>query len=85
VRSAAARKAPAPSAEQACDLMSQLLDDKLSDLEKGGFALAMRIKGETAEELAGFMDAVRPRCCRWPRRPPRCCCPATTAPASCPT
>ena len=53
--------ARALSREQACDLMSQLLDDKLSDLEKGGFALAMRIKGETAEELAGFMDAVRPR------------------------
>ncbi|MCA6218176.1 DNA-binding protein YbiB [Ideonella sp. B7] len=49
------------SREQACDLMSQLLDDRLTDLEKGGFALAMRIKGETAEELAGFMDAVRPR------------------------
>jgi anthranilate phosphoribosyltransferase len=47
--------------EQAGDLMSQLLDGRLSDLEKGGFALAMRIKGETPEELAGFMDAVVPR------------------------
>ncbi|HSI57859.1 MAG TPA: DNA-binding protein YbiB, partial [Ideonella sp.] len=28
---------------------------------KGGFAIAMRIKGETPEELAGFMDAVVPR------------------------
>jgi len=42
--------------------MSRLLDGQLSDLEKGGFALAMRIKGETAEELAGFMEAVVPRC-----------------------
>ena len=47
--------------EQAADLMGQLLDGRLSDLEKGGFALAMRIKGETPEELAGFMDAVAPR------------------------
>jgi len=46
---------------QATDLMGQLLDGQLSDLEKGGFALAMRIKGETADELAGFMDAVEPR------------------------
>ena len=47
--------------EQATDLMARLLDGQLSDLEKGGFALAMRIKGETPEELAGFMDAVEPR------------------------
>jgi anthranilate phosphoribosyltransferase len=45
---------------QAADLMGQLLGGELSDLEKGGFALAMRIKGETPEELAGFMDAVLP-------------------------
>ena len=53
--------ARALSREQACDLMSQLLDGQVSDLEKGAFALAMRIKGETPEELAGFMDAVEPR------------------------
>lgn len=47
--------------DKAFDLMSQLLDGQLSDIEKGGFALAMRIKGETPEELAGFMDAVVPR------------------------
>jgi anthranilate phosphoribosyltransferase len=49
------------SREQAADLMARLLDGRLSDLEKGAFALAMRIKGETPEELAGFMDAVVPR------------------------
>lgn len=47
--------------EKAFDLMDRLLGGQLSDLEKGGFALAMRIKGETPEELAGFMDAVLPR------------------------
>lgn len=49
------------SRAQAADLMARLLDDRVSELEKGAFALAMRIKGETPEELAGFMDAVEPR------------------------
>lgn len=47
---------------QACDLMSQVLDGRASDLEVGAFAVAMRIKGETTEELAGFLDAVTARC-----------------------
>ncbi len=51
--------ARALSREQACDLMTRLLGGQLSDLQKGGFALAMRIKGESPGELAGFMDAVR--------------------------
>ena len=42
---------------QAADLMGQMLDGALSDLEVGAFCLAMRIKGETAEEMAGFLDA----------------------------
>ncbi|MFM2069699.1 MAG: DNA-binding protein YbiB [Pseudomonadota bacterium] len=46
---------------QAADLMGQILAGEVSDVQLGGFALAMRIKGETAEELAGFMDAVLPR------------------------
>jgi anthranilate phosphoribosyltransferase len=46
---------------QAADLMSLILAGEVSDVQLGGFALAMRIKGETAEELAGFMDAVLPR------------------------
>ncbi|HEY8975454.1 MAG TPA: DNA-binding protein YbiB, partial [Burkholderiaceae bacterium] len=49
------------SREQAADLMGRLLDGKVSDVETGAFAIAMRIKGETPEELAGFMDAVVPR------------------------
>ena len=43
--------------EQAADLMGQLLDGRLSDLEVGAFCLAMRIKGETPMEMAGFLDA----------------------------
>ena len=44
---------------QAQDLMTRLLAGQLSDLERGGFALAMRIKGESAEELLGFTAAVQ--------------------------
>jgi len=48
--------------EQAHDLMGQVLDGRVTDLEVGAFALAMRIKGETVAELAGFLDAVHERC-----------------------
>jgi anthranilate phosphoribosyltransferase len=47
---------------QAHDLMSQVLDGKVSDLEVGAFVLAMRIKGESLEELAGFLEATQDRC-----------------------
>ncbi len=47
---------------QAHDLMSQVLDGRVTDLEIGAFALAMRIKGESIHELAGFLRAARERC-----------------------
>ena len=47
--------------EQAADLLGQVLDGNVSDLEVGAFCLAMRIKGETPEEMAGFLDAVHQR------------------------
>ena len=47
--------------EQGADLLGQILDDKVTDLEVGAFCLAMRIKGETPEEMAGFLDAVHAR------------------------
>lgn len=46
---------------QAADLMGQVLDGQVSDLELGAFCLAMRIKGETPKEMAGFLDAVHAR------------------------
>ena len=49
---------------QAHDLMSQVLDGRVSDLELGAFALAMRIKGESVAELAGFLAATHERCIR---------------------
>jgi anthranilate phosphoribosyltransferase len=47
--------------EQAADLLGQVLDGTVSDLEIGGFCIAMRIKGETPEEMAGFLDTVQQR------------------------
>ncbi len=54
---------------QAHDLMCQVLDGRVSDLEIGAFALAMRIKGESVAELAGFLKAAHERCI--PVRPTR--------------
>jgi anthranilate phosphoribosyltransferase len=47
--------------EQAADLIGQILDEKVSDLEIGAFCIAMRIKGESPQEMAGFLDAVHAR------------------------
>lgn len=54
---------------QAFDLMSQVLEGRVTDLEIGAFAIGMRIKGETADELAGFLDAVHERCLPLPAPP----------------
>jgi anthranilate phosphoribosyltransferase len=51
---------------QATDLLGQVLDGRVTDLEVGGFCLAMRIKGETPEEMAGFLDAAHARLHRLP-------------------
>ena len=56
--------ARALSREQAADLMGQLLDGQVTDLEVGAFCLAMRIKGETPDEMAGFLDATHARLLR---------------------
>lgn len=47
--------------EQAADLFGQVLDGAAGDLEVGAFCLAMRIKGETPAEMAGFLDATDAR------------------------
>jgi anthranilate phosphoribosyltransferase len=46
---------------QATDLMGQILDGHVTDLELGAFCIAMRIKGETDQEMAGFLDAAHAR------------------------
>ena len=64
------------SREQAADLMAQLLRGDLSELELGAFCIAMRIKGETPQELAGFLDALEPHLQR-----PRSNCPVVVLPS----
>jgi anthranilate phosphoribosyltransferase len=45
------------SRDDAFQLYTAMLDGRVSDLELGGIMLAMRIKGETTEEIAGFLQA----------------------------
>jgi len=52
--------------EQAQALMGLILDGAASDLEIGAFCVAMRIKGETPDELCGFLDAIESRIQRVP-------------------
>jgi len=58
--------ARALSRAQAADLLGQVLDGAVADLEVGGFCLAMRIEGETPEEMCGFLDATGARLQRIP-------------------
>jgi anthranilate phosphoribosyltransferase len=43
--------------EDARALFGAMLDGRVSDLEMGAIVLAMRIKGESVDEIAGFLDA----------------------------
>jgi anthranilate phosphoribosyltransferase len=45
------------SRDDARDLYAAMLAGRVSDLEMGGLMLAMRIKGESVAEIAGFLDA----------------------------
>lgn len=58
------------NAKQAHDLMSLVLDRKASDLEIGAFAIGMRVKGETSDELIGFLQAAHERCMALPQDRP---------------
>lgn len=58
------------SSDQARDLMGLVLDGRVSDLEIGAFAIAMRMKGETVDELDGFLAAVHDRCVLVPSQQP---------------
>jgi anthranilate phosphoribosyltransferase len=45
------------SRADACQMYAAMLDGRVSDLELGAILLAMRIKGESVDEIAGFLDA----------------------------
>lgn len=57
------------NAEQAHDLMTQVLARQVTDLEIGAFCLAMRIKGEEVNELDGFVRATLAHCLPIPSAP----------------
>ncbi len=61
-----ARGAKAIDRAQAADLFGQILDGQVTDLEIGAFCIAMRIKGETLEEMNGLLDATHARIARFP-------------------
>ncbi|WP_417662143.1 glycosyl transferase family protein [Pseudomonas sp.] len=46
---------------EAYDAMGMLLDDKVEDTQLGAFLMLLRHKEESAEEMAGFAQAVRER------------------------
>src|SRR3972149_6370444 len=45
--------------EEAAEAMRLLLGDEISDAQIGAFLVTMRVKEETAEEIAGFVQAAR--------------------------
>jgi anthranilate phosphoribosyltransferase len=47
--------------EEAREAMGMLLDDKVEDTQLGAFLMLLRHKEESAEELAGFAEALRER------------------------
>jgi anthranilate phosphoribosyltransferase len=47
--------------EEAREAMGLLLDDKVEDTQLGAFLMLLRHKEESAEEMAGFTEAVRAR------------------------
>ena len=49
--------ARAMSFEQASEVFAQVLRGQVSGIELGAFCAAMRIKGETPQEMAGFLQA----------------------------
>lgn len=47
--------------DEARDAMGMILDGNVAPIQLGGFLLVLRQRGETAEELAGFVDALHAR------------------------
>lgn len=59
-----ARGARDLSREQARDLFGAMLDGEVDELRLGAIVLALRIKGESVDELLGFAEAMQQRSAR---------------------
>jgi anthranilate phosphoribosyltransferase len=53
------------SASESRSAFASLLGGEVSDIIAAAFLTALRVKGETADELEGAVAAVRERMCRW--------------------
>ncbi len=47
--------------EEAADLMRRMMDEELTPIQLGAFLVALRAKGETADEVVGFARTMRSR------------------------
>ncbi|MBA2294326.1 MAG: anthranilate phosphoribosyltransferase [Actinobacteria bacterium] len=47
------------SREQARDVMNEIMSGEATEAQIGGFLIALRLKGETADEIAGCAEAMR--------------------------
>lgn len=56
-----ARGARDLSREQAEELFGEMLDGRVPDMELGAMLIALRVKGESADEVAGFLAAMQAR------------------------
>lgn len=56
-----ARGARSLNREQAEELFGEMLDGRVPDLELGAMLIALRVKGESAAEVAGFLAAMQAR------------------------
>ena len=60
------------TAEDTCAAVASIIEGDASEVAICAFLTALRVKGETAEELAGAVEAVRARMAHWePSRPVR--------------
>ena len=48
----------------AIDVMSSIMSGEVNDVQLGGFLTALRVKGETVEEITGFAEAMRAKALR---------------------
>ncbi len=48
--------------EEACEAMHLMLDGTATPAQIGAFLIAQRVKGETADEIVGFVEAARTFC-----------------------
>ena len=47
--------------DEACDALDRILGGSATEAQTGAFLIAQRVKGECADEISGFADAVRQR------------------------